>query len=66
MASFFVEKFLAERIPLMITGKTVLSESLLQEKEKKLKTSTIEALEEHKKAVEELIKESKDFKKSIT
>ena len=58
-AGFFVEKFLAERIPLMVTGETTLSESLLYEKEKNLKNSAIEALEKHKKSVEELIKASK-------
>ena len=57
-ASFFVEKFLAERIPLMVTGETMLSESLLEEKKRKLKRNTIEALEKHKQSVEELIKAS--------
>ena len=31
-AGFFVEKFLAERIPLMVTGETTLSESLEERK----------------------------------
>ena len=65
-AGFFVEKFLAERIPLMVTGETTLSGSLLYEKENKLKTSTIEALEKHKKSVEDLIKKSNVSRKSIT
>lgn len=65
-AGFFVEKFLEERIPLMVTGETALSESLLSEKEKKLKSSTIDALEKHKKSVEELIKKSNASRKSIS
>ena len=65
-AGFFVEKFLAERIPLMVTGETTLSESLLYEKESKLKTSTIDALDKHKQSVEDLIKKSNASRKSTT
>ena len=65
-AGFFVEKFLAERIPLMVTGETTLSEPLLYEKENKLKTATIDALDKHKQSVEDLIKKSNVSHKFIT
>ena len=65
-ASFFVEKFLAERIPLMITGETKLSEELLNERNKKIKDNEKDVMEKHKRSVEELIAELNASHKSIT
>ena len=54
-ASFFVEKFLSERIPLMITGETTVSEEILDKKMKKVDASTLKIMETHQKAVEDLL-----------
>ena len=55
VASFFVEKFLSEKIPLMLTGETTMSEELLDKKKKKIDTATLTIMETHQKAVEELL-----------
>ena len=65
-ASFFVEKFLAERIPLMITGETELSEELLNERNKKIKDNEKDVMEKHKRSVEELIAELNASRRFIT
>lgn len=54
-ASFFVEKFLSERIPLMITGETTVSEEILDKKMKKVDASTLKIMETHQKSVEDLL-----------
>ena len=50
----------------MVTGETTLSEPLLYEKENKLKTATIDALDKHKRSVEDLIKKLNGSQKFIT
>ena len=54
-ASFFVEKFLSEKIPLMLIGDTTISEELLDKKMKKVDSSTLKIMERHQKAIEELL-----------
>ena len=54
-ASFFVEKFLSERIPMMITGVTKMSDDILSSLEKKVDSKNLNIMENHKKAAENLI-----------